>query len=227
MVADSPPQIETDIKPLNVSSAVGDTKHKVLIATLHSPDPVILACTRLGPDKLYLLVDKDPPKEQVDAFDLIKSSLGKVMDVKEVKVEPYDVVGVAKRVVELIDTLDINENDIFANITAGRKTKAIGLLFACYARHEAVKRIAYNPEEDKKSIVWLPRLSFHLTDSQKMILEQLDKSEFSSIKDLADKLEGKLSSGMVYRAIDELKDMDLVETEPKIGLTDAGRIARL
>ena len=33
---------------------------------------------------------------------------------------------------------------------------------------------------------------------------------------------------MVYRAIDELKDLDLIEsTEKEIKLTDAGRIARL
>lgn len=32
---------------------------------------------------------------------------------------------------------------------------------------------------------------------------------------------------MLYRALDELKDMDLVSTEKGIELTDAGKIARL
>jgi len=32
---------------------------------------------------------------------------------------------------------------------------------------------------------------------------------------------------MLYRALDELKDMDLVSSEDKIKLTDAGKIARL
>jgi hypothetical protein len=32
---------------------------------------------------------------------------------------------------------------------------------------------------------------------------------------------------MLYRALDELKDMDLVSTESGIKLTDAGKIARL
>ncbi len=36
-----------------------------------------------------------------------------------------------------------------------------------------------------------------------------------------------LSTAMLYRAIDELKDMDLITTEDGIRLTDAGRIARL
>ena len=38
---------------------------KVLIATLYSPEPVILATTRLGPERLILLVDKEPSKEPV------------------------------------------------------------------------------------------------------------------------------------------------------------------
>jgi hypothetical protein len=32
---------------------------------------------------------------------------------------------------------------------------------------------------------------------------------------------------MLYRAIDELKDMDLITTDQGIRLTDAGKIARL
>jgi len=32
---------------------------------------------------------------------------------------------------------------------------------------------------------------------------------------------------MTYRAIDELKDMDMVSTDEGVKLTDAGRIARL
>ena len=77
--------------------------------------------------------------------------------------------------------------------------------------------------------MWLPRLSLHLSEKEKMILEKLDTGKFDSIKDLADKLGEKntLSTAMVYRAIDALKDMDLLVTEPKLELTDAGRIARL
>ena len=33
---------------------------KVLIATLYSSEPVILATTKLGPDRLILLIDKKP-----------------------------------------------------------------------------------------------------------------------------------------------------------------------
>lgn len=197
---------------------------KVLIATLYSPDPVLLAATRLGPERIFLLIDKEPDEKQESAIKVIQDSLGRVLDVKLVKTDVYDIVEVARKAVEIID-MQPKEDHIFVNITAGRKTKAIGLLFAAYARHERVSKIAYNPEEDKGSIVYLPRLSFHLTESQKKILEEVGKAKYESITDLAAKID--LSTAMLYRAIDELKDMDLVSTEKGIELTDAGKIARL
>jgi hypothetical protein len=60
---------------------------KVLIATLFSPDPVLLAANRLGPDRLILLVDTKPHKEQEDSYKLIKGSIGRVVDVKKEKTE--------------------------------------------------------------------------------------------------------------------------------------------
>ncbi len=197
---------------------------KVLIATLYSPEPVILATTQTGPNRLILLVDTEPSKEQNDSLKLIQNSIGKVMEIKVVKTDVYDIVKVAAKCVEIIDMQPI-EDSIYVNITSGRKTKAIGLLFAAYARHERVKRIAYNPEEDKASVVYLPRLSFRLTESQKQILDYLDKGKYDSITDLAEKID--LSKAMLYRAIDELKDMDLLTTEEGLKLTDAGKIARL
>ena len=197
---------------------------KVLIATLYNAEPVILATTRLGPDKLFLLIDKEPSKEQNDSLKLINDSLGKVIEVKAFKTEVYDIVKIAEKCVELIDSQS-SDDIIYVNITSGRKTKAIGLLFAAYARHDKVKKIAYNPEEDKASVIYLPRLSFKLTESQKKVLEFVDTGKYASISDLSQKID--FSTAMLYRAIDELKDMDLLITDDGLKLTDAGKIARL
>jgi CRISPR locus-related DNA-binding protein len=199
-------------------------RKKVLIATLYSADPVMLASTRLGPDRLILLIDNKPDKEQEASLKLICSSLGNVIDVKSVKTDVYDIVKVATKCVEIID-MQPKEDLVYVNITTGRKTKALGLLFAAYARHDRVKKIAYNPEEDKSKVVYLPRLSFKLTESQKKILEYISTGEYDSLKDLSVKID--LSTSMLYRAIDELKDMDLIVTEEGLSLTDAGKIARL
>lgn len=196
---------------------------KVLIATLYNADPVLLASNRLGPDRLILLTDKRGEEKQRKAFDLIKKSLGRVIDVKEVKTDVYDIVKVATKAVEIID-LQPKDDYIYVNITAGRKTQALGLLFAAYARSSRVRKIAYNPQEDRNAVVYLPKLSFKLTESQKKMLEVLSLNENLSYIELATKVE--ISSAMIYRNIDELRDMGLIETET-FKLTDAGRIARL
>jgi len=197
---------------------------KVLIATMYNAEPVMLAITKLGPDRVYLLIHDESDKDQDAAVKLITNSLGKVIDIKLVKTPAYDIVKVARKAVEVID-MQPTEDDIYVNITGSRKTKAIGLLFAAYCRHDRVKRIGYNPEEDENAVVYLPRLSFKLTESQKTILEAIDKGKYSTIGDMAKNVE--LSTAMLYRAIDELKDMDLITTDEGLKLTDAGKIARL
>jgi CRISPR locus-related DNA-binding protein len=198
---------------------------KVLIATLYGSDPVMLSVTKLGPERLFLLVNKEPHPEQEKSLKIIQNSLGKVIEIKTLKIDMYNIVSIAEKVVELIDSQP-NEDEIYINLTSGRKTQSIGLLFAAYARHEKVKKIAYYQDESKE-VVYLPRISFKLTSSQKRILEYLATSKGNkSVKDIADKIE--LSTAMLYRAIDELKDMDFVSTDDEgIKLTDAGKIARL
>ena len=199
---------------------------KVLIATLYTPDPVLLAANRLGPDRLILLLDETNKKEQEKSYKLIEESLGRVVDVKKITTEAYNIVKVAEKCVELIDMQPKND-EIFINITSGRKTKALGLLFAAYARCDRIKKIAYNPEEDKNAVVWLPKLCFKLTESQKKVLEALAEKDYSkiSLTDLADDI--GISRAMLYRNIDELRDMGYISTEEGLVLTDAGKIARL
>src|SRR3989338_298050 len=140
--------METNLNKTIFKGSVGVMAKKVLIATLYNPEPVLLATTRLGPDRLVLLIDNEPIKEQNDALKLIQNSLGKVIDIKVVRTDVYDIVKIASKAVEVID-MQPKEDIIYINITAGRKTKAIGLLFAAYARHDRVRKIAYNPEEDR------------------------------------------------------------------------------
>jgi CRISPR-associated protein Csa3 len=198
---------------------------KVLIATIYRYEPVMLSITKIGPEKLVLLVDENQDETLKNSLKIIKDSLGKVIEIEEILVKTYEVVDTAQKVVKIIDKLPTNL-EIYANVSAARKTKALGLLFGSYARSERIKKIIYVKEEDN-SIIYLPKLSFHLTPSQKQVLEEIDKSnkEQISIKELAKKI--NLSTAMVYRIIDELKDMDYLELDEGLKLTDAGKIARL
>ena len=202
----------------------GEEMAKVLIATIYSPDAVLVAAHRLSPNRLFLLVNEEPNAEQDAAVKKVKESLGLLMEIKTVKVSIYDIVKTAAKAVELIDAQPNNET-IYVNVTSGRKTQAFGLLFAAYARSERVKKIAYNPEEDKKAVVYLPRLSFNLNNSQKKVLDYLATAEGKSITELADEID--ISRAMLYKTIQELEEQDLIETTEGVKLTDAGRIARL
>jgi len=197
---------------------------KVLIATLYNPDPVLLASNRLGPDKLILLLDKKRNEEQERSLKLIKESIGRVIEIVTERTEVYDIVSIAAKCVEIIDSQS-KDDKIFVNITSGRKTKAMGLLFAAYARADRVRKIAYNPQEDKTSVIYLPKLSFKLTESEKMILEAIEKNEGKSLAEIAKKV--KMSKAMLYRSVGELEDMDYISVEEGLKLTDAGKIARL
>src|SRR3989344_9359917 len=89
---------------------------KVLIATLYSVEPVMFAVTRLSPDRLVLLIDKSPNKEQEKSLGIIQESLGNVIDVKTIKTEVYDIVKVAEECVKVID-MQPKEDLIYINIT--------------------------------------------------------------------------------------------------------------
>jgi CRISPR locus-related DNA-binding protein len=194
---------------------------KVLIATLYGPDPILVAANKLGPDRIILLIDEEPNDKQKESLELLNNSLGRIIDIKTVKTEVYDISEVARKAVEIID-MQPKDDEIFVNVTSGRKTKAIGLLFASYARHGKIKKIMYFPEEKGASVVFLPKLQFNLNESQKKVLEYIEKGCFNSLMDLSDKIE--ISRAMLYRNIKELEDKGLVDD---LKLTDAGKIARL
>ncbi len=214
--------METNIKKSALfTDGVEPMVKKVLIATLYNVDPVLVSANKLGPDRMYLLVDKEPSKEQEKSVELLNSSLGRVIDIKVVKTAVYDIVEVARKAVEIID-MQPKDDEIYVNITSGRKTKAIGLLFGAYARGNVIKKIIYFPEEKDSDPVYLPKLQFNLTESQKKVLGYLEAGKFTTLMDLSEKID--LSRAMLYRAIKELEEMDFISD---LKLTDAGKIARL
>ncbi|MFH1915627.1 MAG: CRISPR-associated CARF protein Csa3 [Nanoarchaeota archaeon] len=202
----------------------GVNMKKVMIATLYTPDAVLLAAHKIGPERIFLLINDPIIKEQEASLKLLKDSLGRVIEIKTIKIAVYDIVKIATKIVELIDSQP-NDDHIYINITSGRKTQAIGALLAAYARNDRIKKIAYYPEEDKNTVVYLPKLSYNLNPSQRKVLDHLANAGGKSISELAEEIE--ISRAMLYKTIQELKDMDLVDTEEGIKLTDAGKIARL
>ena len=197
---------------------------KVLLATIYKFESVMASATKSGADRLILFVDKEPDERQQSSLDIIKKSLGTVLEITTVATELPDIFEVAGEAVKVIDLLS-DKDEIYVDVSAGRKTKALGLLFGAYARANRIKRIMYVKEEDK-SIVSLPRLSYSVTSGQRKVVMHLLNHEIHSLSQFARKI--RLSKAMLYKHIRELKKMDVIE-EGKNGLkvTDYGRVVVL
>jgi CRISPR locus-related DNA-binding protein len=197
---------------------------KVLIATVYGHAPVMRTVTKFGVDKLILLSDPLGGKDQQDAIDKVQKAIGEVVKIEVHQTEVYDIIKVAKKCVELLDRQD-EKDEIIVNVSSGRKPKMAGLLFACYARPKLVKKIVYVVEETN-DIITFPKLSFQISESACAILENIERRTFKTIEELARKT--KISRPMIYRHLDELIKMDLIErTDEGYIITDAGRIVRL
>lgn len=199
---------------------------KVLITTLYGhTDPIMLICNKLTIDRIFVLIDNEMKADQKASLKKLQSALGNVLEIKTVKTSVLDIVKVADDVVKVIDVLS-DKDKVVANVSGARRTQALGLLYGCYARIKHVDKIIYVDSEGKR-LIYLPKLDYNLTNSQKGILEKVSKKAFKTHSELAEKME--LSKGMLYRAISELIDLGLLTHDDEHGfkLTDAGRIGVL
>ncbi|HLD39019.1 MAG TPA: CRISPR-associated CARF protein Csa3 [archaeon] len=196
---------------------------RVLVTTTYSSDSIILALTKLQIERVFLLIDKKPDPTQKAAIDLINGTFGSVIEIKEKKVELYDILSVAKTVIDILDDIS-RKDEIYVNVTPGKKTQAFGVLLGCYARHDYVRKIFYVPE-GTNDMITMPILTFDITDSQKEVLENIEKID--TPKALADEVE--TSRAMLYRNIKDLETRGYIEQKDGVGyrLTESGKIAKL
>ncbi|WP_455240479.1 CRISPR-associated CARF protein Csa3 [Methanothermobacter tenebrarum] len=193
-----------------------------LISTVYSIEPVMICITQFSPRKVVLIMEEEPPREKEQVKKIIEDTLGKFIKVQIKETSLYDVVQIAKDTVDTIDEERAKGRKIVVNISGGRKTQALGVLFGCYARNNDVQRIAYVTEEEGE-VIDLPILSFGISKTKKKLLDELKKGE-TSVKNLALKL--GISRGMTYNHIRELRNMGFIDPE-KLEITSAGEIATL
>ena len=192
-----------------------------LISTIYSLEPVIVCVTRLSPSKLILLTEEGTDEKKLRSEQTLEDTFGKVIEIVKKNTSLYDPVKVAQDVATLIEEEHARGNHIMINVSGGRKPQAFGALFGAYTRSDMVKRIVYVTEEDN-FIIDFPILSFNISDTKKIILEQI-KSGVSSIQDIAIKV--GISKGMAYNHLRELKAMGYIKGEDGYTITDAGKIA--
>ena len=194
----------------------------VLLSTIYDSSAVVFAIKKFDIDKIILLVDTKPDEIQSKSVKSVREVFGNLVEIREEKIDVYSILDITKKVVDIIDSIS-EKDDIFVNITAGRKPQSLGVVFATYQRANRINKIVYITEE-KKDIVMLPTLSFDLTTSQLKILKNIDKLD--SIAKLEKKLE--IGRAMIYRNVKDLQHRGFIEKGGNcIKLTDAGKIALL
>ncbi|MGC9517460.1 MAG: CRISPR-associated CARF protein Csa3 [Methanomicrobiales archaeon] len=191
-----------------------------LISTFYSIEPVMVAITKLSPDKLILLKNEDAKDEKLQSEVTLRKTVGKVIDIDTLNTSVYDVVKIAKDTAEVIDRETVEGNQIIVNVSGGRKTQALGALFGSYARHNYIERIVYLTEEDNE-VVEIPKLNYGISTTKKLILKELARGN-ASVKNLSIKI--GISRGMTYNHIRELREMGLIEPD-KLKITSAGLLA--
>ncbi len=192
-----------------------------LISTIYTLEPVIVCVTRLSPSKLILLTEEGTDEKKLRSEQTLEDTFGKVIEIEKRNTSLYDTVKVAQDVATLIEEEHARGNHIMINVSGGRKPQAFGALFGAYTRSDMVKRIVYVTEEDN-FIIDFPILSFNISDTKKIILEQI-KSGVNSIQVIA--LKVGISKGMAYNHLRELKAMGYIKDEDGYTITDAGKIA--
>lgn len=191
-----------------------------LISTFYSLEPVMVAITKLSPDKLILLKNEDAKDEKLKSEVTLRKTVGTVIDIDTFNTSVYDVVKIANDTAELIDREAAEGNKIIVNVSGGRKTQALGALFGSYARHNHIERIVYLTEEDNE-VVEIPKLNYGISKTKKQILKELEGGD-ASVRNLSIKI--GISRGMTYNHIRELREMGLIEHD-KLKITSAGQLA--
>jgi len=195
-----------------------------LISTIYSLEPVIICVTRLSPSKIILLSEEGAPEKKVQSEEMIEKTFKNALEVEKKYTSVYDTVRVAKDVVELIEQEHGRGSQVIVNVSGGRKPQAFGALFGAYARNDMVQRVVYVTEEDSFMIDF-PVLSFNLSETKKLILEEIQKG-VSSVPQIA--ATAGISKGMTYNHLRELKSMGYIaDGENGYIITDAGRIASI
>lgn len=195
-----------------------------LISTIYSLEPVIICVTRLSPSKIILLSEEGAPDKKVQSEETIEKTFKNALEFEKKYTSVYDTVRVAKDVTELIEQEHARGNQVIVNVSGGRKPQAFGALFGAYARNDMVQRVVYVTEEDGFMIDF-PVLSFNLSETKKLILEEIQKGN-SAVAQLA--TTAGISKGMTYNHLRELKAMGYIaDGENGYIITDAGRIASI
>jgi CRISPR locus-related DNA-binding protein len=195
----------------------------VMIATVgFESEPLIIGIQTFNIKRMILIREAEPPSQVKKVENLMASTFGNVIDIviKEVQ-NFYDILSLVDLVTYLIKSEHDNNNQVFVNITGGRKTASIGALLGVFKNVDKVKEVFYVTEEEH-GILPLPKISWTLQHTKYKLLKLVSEG-MSDIEVLKEELD--ISRTMTYTHLRDLKDQALIaETPNGYELTLAGKL---
>lgn len=193
---------------------------RVLITTIWTSDAIKTAILKISDiQEIFCLMEENPPKEKLAAFEDLKKSLGKIIQVKELRTSLYDVPKIMSDVIKKIDQLASEGTEIYVHISEGRKTLAFGLFFAAYIRKEKIKGIYYVIREEKRLLA-LPLSELSVNEGKKEILKRIKNGQTKSkiIKEM------ELGRSIIYRYFNELEQAGYITDGENLKITELGEV---
>jgi len=191
-----------------------------LISTIYDVEPVMICITKFSPKKVVLLTEDDGSEVMKESEETIANAFGRFIDIKSQKTDSNDIVKISAAVSEAIEKEKTKGNKIVVNISGGERPQTFGTLFGAYSKHQFVDRIVF-VDDSTKNAVDLPILKYRISTTKKEILKCLING-CNSVKKLSEEI--KISRGMTYSHIRELRDMGLIDKET-LEISMAGRLA--
>lgn len=191
---------------------------KILISTIWKGSAVIQAVKLFSPDKIFFVIDEPLEDIRKNSIDMIKELFPNII-YNTISAKIYDIVSIAKAVVDIIE--QEKNNEIIIHISEGRKTMSLGLLFGAYVKKGNVHS-AYYITEETNTPIQLPLIDLKLSKRKKQLLRKINENIVSKAE--LEKIL-KIKTPTIYVHLKELRDDGFLTKDNK--LTEMGRIILL
>jgi CRISPR locus-related DNA-binding protein len=184
------------------------------------PAHAFVGVRQFGAVKLYLVHGRG--REVEKAAEDIKNAVSRFVPIRVYQVNEYDVGQAANTIRKIVMDEHKIRNQIYINLTGGRKTLGLAAMLAAFREADKVLKLFYVTEE-KHEIIELPILPYQEISETKAKILKLISQDVIDVKEMSGRL--NITETMIYNHIRDLTKADLVrKSDGGYRLTVAGKL---
>ncbi len=189
---------------------------KILISMLYECVVNDIIISKQNPKKVYLVTVSNNNTEA--EISRLKKKFT-MISIEPIVIKEFDVVGSTQKINQIIKRE--KGNQIYVNVTEGRKTMVLAGVFVASINKEIVEGVYYL-RQDNHELMPIPLPDFVLSETKLKILKELEKG-ITNVAEINKKV--KVNRSLVYASIKELTKRGYIKKDKAI--SDAGKIALL